>query len=257
MKNTKFWIATEVNHTAAHTRKTLYVAGKQPLADILRNATQNSITHVSFEPGSLDINDTYFLETVDALTVAGYTITIEYDIRQHDAVVSYFGAKMFTSRNIIPIAALGNIDINTINPNFTLAINDKSADGRWCIGPSAIMDSNRFTLFAEYDPTLAIVLDPDASQSAVETRRVCMVEVGDLSPEEIKTAVESKFKEQYLAADTTTVPEVKAPALDAVVEPPTEPVPVPDHQVEPAADAVGTAPSETSNKRKRGGTNAE
>ena len=61
MKNTKFWIATEVNHTAAHTRKTLYVAGKQPLPDILSNATQYSITHISFEPGSLDISDTYVL----------------------------------------------------------------------------------------------------------------------------------------------------------------------------------------------------
>ena len=245
MKNTKFWIATEVNHTAAHTRKTLYVAGKQPLSDILRNATQNSITHVSFEPGSLDISDTYFLETVDALTVAGYTITIEYDIRQHDAVVAYFGAKLFTSRNIIPIAALGNIDINAINPNFTLAINDKSADGRWCIGPSAIMDSNRFTLFAEYDASNTIQLTTVAPNSDEVTRRVAVAHDTPVEPVNTPQLAPEYPAEQASAAEIVTEDVASSVVPDPVVS---------EHANETADTALV---EQTTNKRKRGGANAE
>lgn len=245
MKNTKFWIATEVNHTAAHTRKTLYVSGKQPLSDILRNATQNSITHVSFESGSLDTSDTYFLETVDALSVAGYTITIEYDIRHHDEVVAYLGTKLFTSRNIIPIAALGNIDITNINPNFTLAINDTAADGRWCIGPSAIMDSNRFTLFAECDPANAIPLDkpevPEAAPKPVEVAAVQQTPA-DTSPQ---------LAPEYPADPAQDASNVPSEPQSTVSEEPTVTV---TETVEPA---VETAPAEqVSNKRKKA-TNAE
>ena len=245
MKNTKFWIATEVNHTAAHTRKTLYVAGKQPLADILRNATQNSITHVSFEPGSLDISDTYFLETVDALTVAGYTITIEYDIRQHDAVVSYFGAKLFTSRNIIPIAALGDIDINTINPNFTLAVNDKSADGRWCIGPSAIMDANKFTLFAEYDVSNTIQLDTVTPNSGEVTQRVDVVHNAPVEPVDAPQLAPEYPVEQTPVAETVTEDVARSVVPEPVVA---------EHANETSDTALA---EQTTNKRKRGGTNAE
>lgn len=245
MKNTKFWIATEVNHTAAHTRKTLYVAGKQPLADILRNATQNSITHVSFEPGSLDINDTYFLETVDALTVAGYTITIEYDIRQHDAVVSYFGTKLFTSRNIIPIASLGNINILTINPNFTLAVNDKSADGRWCIGPSAIMDANRFTLFTEYDVSNTIQLDTVTPNSDEVTQRVAVADTAPVEPVNTPQLAPEYPVEQASVAEIVTGEVASSVAPEPVV-------------TENANETDDTALVEqTTNKRKRGGANAE
>ena len=245
MKNTKFWIATEVNHTAAHTRKTLYMAGKQPLADILRNATQNSITHVSFEPGSLDISDTYFLETVDALTVAGYTITIEYDIRQHDAVVSYFGAKLFTSRNIIPIASLGNINILTINPNFSLAVNDKSADGRWCIGPSAIMDANRFTLFAEYDTSNTIQLDTVTPNSDEVTQRVA---VADTAP--VESVNTPELAPEYPGEQSPAAEIVTEDVASSVV-----PEPVVAEHTDETADT--TLAEQTTNKRKRGGANAE
>ena len=240
MKNTKFWIATEVNHTAAHTRKTLYVAGKQPLPDILSNATQYSITHISFEPGGLDISDTYFLETVDALTAAGYTITIEYDIRQHDAVVAYFGTKLFTSRNIIPIASLGNINILTINPNFTLAINDKSADGRWCIGPSAIMDSNRFTLFTEYDVSNTIQLDTVTPNSDEVTQRVTVADTAPVEP--VNTP---QLAPEYPVEQTPAAEIVTEDIASSVVP---EPV-VAEHASETA--------EQTTNKRKRGGSNAE
>lgn len=90
MENTKFWIATEVNNTAAHTRKTLYVAGKQPLSDVLRHTSANGISHVSFGTGGeLDLSDGHLLETVDALVAAGHTVTIEYNIGQHADVENY------------------------------------------------------------------------------------------------------------------------------------------------------------------------
>ena len=245
MDKAKFWIATEVNHTAAHTRKTLYVSGKQPLSDILRNATQNSITHVSFDPPVPDTSDTYFLETVDALIVAGYTVTIEYDIRQHEAVVSYFGAELFTSRNIIPIAALGDINILTINPNFTLAVNDKSADGRWCIGPSAIMDANRFTLFTEYDISNTIQLDTVTPNSGEVTQRV---DVAQNTP--VETDNTPQLAPEY-PAEQTPVEEIVTEEVASSVAP----APV---VTEDANDTADTAVAEqTTNKRKRGGTNAE
>lgn len=250
MEKTKFWIATEVNNTAAHTRKTLYVAGKQTLPDVLRHASANGISHVSFGTGGeLDLSDGRLLETVDALVAAGYTVTIEYNIGQHAEVESYFGTALFSSRSLIPLAVLGDINISSSNPNFTLAINDRNADGRWCVGPSAIMDSNRFTLNAEYDPGLSISLDessvtqtqtaPAPTVSAPVAEPVATPELAPEYPEVTPTPVVDPT--EVVTADVTT-PDPEPEPTDADPEP--EPT-----NAEPVADQTAT-------KRGKRGANA-
>lgn len=242
MEKTKFWIATEVNNTAAHTRKTLYVAGKQTLSDVLRHASTNGISHVSFGTGGeLDLSDGHLLETVDALVAAGYTVTIEYNIGQHADVENYLGTALFNSRSIIPLAVLGDINISSSNPNFTLVINDRNADGRWCVGPSAIMDSNRFTLNAEYDPSLSISLDkPSVTQTPATTAPIVSAPVAE------PVATPELAPEYPEVTPTPVVDSVEAVAADATPS-------VPEQEstdAEPAADQTAT-------KRGKRGANAD
>ena len=228
MEKTKFWIATEVNNTAAHTRKTLYVAGKPTLSDVLRHTSTNGISHVSFGTGGeLDLGDGHLLETVDALVAAGYTVTIEYNIGQHADVENYFGTALFNSRSLIPLAVLGDINISSSNPNFTLVINDRNADGRWCVGPSAIMDSNRFTLNAEYDPSLSISLDkpsvtqPQATPApTVSTPVAEPVASPELAPEypEVTPTPVVDTTEAVTADVTTSEPEPEPTDADTVAD---------------------------------------
>ena len=242
MENTKFWIATESNNTAAHTRKTLYVAGKQTLSDVLRHASANSISHVSFGTGGeLDFSDGQLLETVDALISAAYTVTIEYNVAQHAAVENYFGAALFNSRSLIPLVSLGDINISGSNPNLTLVINDRNADGRWCVGPSAIMDSNRFTLNAEYDPSLSISLDePSVTQAHSTTAPTVAAPVAEpvATPE-----LAPEYPEDTPTPVVDTVEAVTADATPAAPEQEST-------DADPAADQTAT-------KRGKRGANAE
>ena len=246
MEKTKFWIATEVNNTAAHTRKTLYVAGKQALSDVLRHTSTNGISHVSFGTGGeLDLSDGHLLETVDALVAAGYTVTIEYNIGQHADVENYLGTTLFNSRSLIPLAVLGDINISSSNPNFTLVINDCNADGRWCVGPSAIMDSNRFTLNAEYDPSLSISLDkPPVTQTHATPAPIVSAPVAE------PVATPELAPEYPEVTPTPVVDTAEAVAADVTTS---EPDPAPEQEstdAEPAADQTAT-------KRGKRGANAD
>lgn len=257
MKNANFWIASEVCHTAAHSRKTLYVSGKHAVDTILRHASTNGVNHISFGRGGLDVSDSYYRDTVAALSSAGYTLTIEYPVANHSEMVAYFGLGVFTARNVIPLAILDDAGVMDGDSNFTLAVDDRAAGGRWCAGPGDIKDSNKFTLHSELDPKLAIVLDPVVGETAVETRRVQAIEDGGLAPEEVNNTVETSLTSQQLAVETSKVAEVESHSEVPDAEPTAEAVPADTQTEEPVTEADDAAVSEAAPKRKRGGANAE
>jgi hypothetical protein len=122
-------------------------------------------------------------------------------------------------------------------------INDRNADGRWCVGPSAIMDSNRFTLNAEYDPSLSISLDkPPVTQPQATTAPIVSAPVAE------PVATPELAPEYPEVTPTPVVDTAEAVAADVTTS---EPDPEPETtDAEPAADQTAT-------KRGKRGANAD
>jgi hypothetical protein len=141
-----FYIGPEINHTAAFSKKTLFVEGWQAYPQmIIATAKEFKATHIS-----LATNDTFSLEydwntLLTELLDLGFMVTLPYPVELHNRLLLDLSRGVLQSRNFVPLPTVHIMDMSKANPNLTLKIDDMSREGTWSLHFHHLMDSNRFS----------------------------------------------------------------------------------------------------------------
>ena len=79
-ENVNFFIGPEVEYTPAHSKRTLFVVGKQSVEDILKEAREHRVTHVFMGANhSFNIDgDVYWDKAITELLDRGFWVTLDY-----------------------------------------------------------------------------------------------------------------------------------------------------------------------------------
>jgi hypothetical protein len=162
-ENIKFFYGTEVEHTPAFGKKTLFVVGVQSADDIAANI--QGCEHIYFGANqsfpNIDSNDyvkwsqwenmiLYFLQK-------GYLCTLDIDVR---CVEGLLESSLTEDHNFIPMISVKLPYIKLLGYNATLKIDDKdfaaTNPGVWCHSIHELQNRDHFTDWSKYtkDETL-------------------------------------------------------------------------------------------------------
>jgi len=162
-ENTRFFVGPEVEHTPAFSRKTLFVVGKQPVAEIVSLARENKATHVFMGANhsfNAESQDPYWNTVITELLDRGFWVTLDYPAHQHEQVLKMLNAGIWQSRIFVPMLSVRIPHVQTSSVNLTVKIDDidfKATNaGVWCLNHHEVTDSNRFTDWIEYGSDLVI-----------------------------------------------------------------------------------------------------
>ena len=163
--NVAFFVGPEVEHTPAYSKRTLFVVGKQDVAEILKQANSNRTTHIFMGANhsfSVDPSDgtLYWDKTITALLDKGFWVTLDYQAHEHKNVLMMLNAGIWQSRLFVPLLGVRIPNIETSSPNLTVKIDDvdfKATNrGVWCMHFHEVTDSNRFTDWQDYESDTVI-----------------------------------------------------------------------------------------------------
>jgi hypothetical protein len=162
--NVAFFIGPEVEHTPAYSRRTLFVVGRQGVADIIKQAQDNKVTHIfmganhSFDVDPAHPDETvkaYWDKTITALLDKGFWVTLDYEAHLHEMVLKMLNPGIWQSRIFVPLLSVRIPKIETTSNNLTIKIDDvdfKATNrGVWCMHFHEVTDSNRFTDWQDYE----------------------------------------------------------------------------------------------------------
>lgn len=143
----KYFIGTEVEHTPAYGKRTLFVVGLQDLDDILKQAYGQGVKHIYLGANqSFDGNEKY-AELVDGCIDAGYLTSLDIDVKYTSAVRKH-------DPLFIPIISVQVPNIERLGPNAVIKIDDditnKTNPGVWTHRASALMSETVFTDWDKY-----------------------------------------------------------------------------------------------------------
>jgi hypothetical protein len=164
-KDVRFFVGPEVEHTPAYSKRTLFVVGKQDVAEILNQANSNRTTHIFMGANhsfSVDPTDgtLYWDKTITALLDKGFWVTLDYQAHEHKSVLMMLNAGIWQSRLFVPLLGVRIPKIETSSPNLTVKIDDvdfKATNrGVWCMHFHEVTDSNRFTDWQDYESDTVI-----------------------------------------------------------------------------------------------------
>ena len=164
-----FFVGGEVEHTPAFSKKTLFVVGRQLLADIEKYAREHKTPHIymaanhSFDLSGHANNNLgieYWDETITSLLKSGFMVTLDYPAYQHEEVLTMIRAETWHSRNFVPLLSVRIPKVETSSQNLTVKIDDvdfnSTNPGVWCMHYKDLTDSNKFTGWAEYGSDVVI-----------------------------------------------------------------------------------------------------
>jgi hypothetical protein len=165
----KFFIGPEAELTPANGKKTLFVIGNQTTERIEELATLHKTPHIYFGANqSFNFSDktnwngqvTYFIER-------GYIVSIEYPSQFHNKMLETISENIWKSRLFIPVVNVRLPKLEDINHNLTLKIDDagfaRNNTGVWCLNYNQITDSNRLTVWNQYE-----TIDVDTPNGSVK-----------------------------------------------------------------------------------------
>ena len=156
-ENIKFFYGTEVEHTPAFGKKTLFVVGVQSIVDIAANI--QGCEHIYFGADqsfpNIDTNDhltwsqwenmiVYFLQK-------GYLCTLDIDVK---CVEGLLESSLTEDHNFIPMISVKLPYIQQLGYNATLKIDDKdfaaTNPGVWCHSIHELQNRDHFTNWSKY-----------------------------------------------------------------------------------------------------------
>lgn len=203
----KFFVGPEAELTPANGKKTLFVIGNQTIERIEELATLHKTPHIYFGANqSFNFSDkTNWNTQVSYFLDRGYTVSIEYPSQFHNKMLESISEGVWKNRHFIPIVSVRLPRLEDINHNLTLKIDDsgfaKNNTGVWCLNYSQITDSNRLTVWNQYETTdvdvvngvlkqpevakksLVDVVKPEPKQEPRETPVINPIDLGlDFSP---------------------------------------------------------------------------
>jgi len=156
--NTKFFTGVEVEHTPAFGKKTLFVVGIQPVADIALNL--NGCEHIYFGanmsfPSSIRTNDAVFWNPwehmIEHFLSRGYTCTLDINVSQVEGLLE---TGLCEYNNFIPMISVKLPYARQLGYNATIKIDDKdfaaTNPGVWCHSVHDLMARDKFTDWNQY-----------------------------------------------------------------------------------------------------------
>lgn len=158
----QFFTGTEVEHTPAYGKKTLFVVGVQTLDDIA--AHLQGCEHIYFGANmsfpDYDTNARDWLDwenMIKPFLTKGYLCTLDIDVR---CVEGLLESGLCESNNFIPMISVKLPYIQQLGYNATLKLDDKDFDatnpGVWCHSVHELQNRAVFTDWSKYtkDETL-------------------------------------------------------------------------------------------------------
>lgn len=158
----QFFTGTEVEHTPAHGKKTLFVVGVQEVADIA--ARLQGCEHIYFGANmsfpNYDTNAHDWLDwenMIKPFLTKGYWCTLDIDVAATEGLLE---SGLCESNNFIPMISVKLPYIQQLGYNATLKLDDKDFDatnpGVWCHSVHELQNRSVFTDWSKYakDETL-------------------------------------------------------------------------------------------------------
>ena len=154
--DTKFFIGTEVEKSAAYGQRTLFVVGVQNPKEILARALNNNCPHIylganqSFAPESdQDWKDWEYLTT--SLLKENVWVTLDYPIEMHEDVLE---CGMTEYHTFIPMISVKLPYIKQLGYNACIKLDDKGFNatnaGVWVHSVHDLLDRDVFTDWTKY-----------------------------------------------------------------------------------------------------------
>ena len=162
-ENTKFFYGTEVEHTPALGKKTLFVVGVQSIDDIAANI--QGCEHIYFGANqsfpTIDTNDyvkwTQWENMILSFLQKGYLCTLDIDV---GCVEGLLESSLPEDDNFIPMISVKLPYIRQLGYNAVLKLDDKdfaaTNPGVWCHSIHELQNRDHFTDWSKYtkDETL-------------------------------------------------------------------------------------------------------
>jgi len=162
-ENTKFFYGTEVEHTPALGKKTLFVVGVQSIDDIAANI--QGCEHIYFGANqsfpNIDTNDyvkwTQWENMILSFLQKGYLCTLDIDV---GCVEGLLESSLSEDDNFIPMISVKLPYIRQLGYNAVLKLDDKdfaaTNPGVWCHSIHELQNRDHFTDWSKYtkDETL-------------------------------------------------------------------------------------------------------
>jgi hypothetical protein len=162
-KNIKFFYGTEVEHTPALGKKTLFVVGVQNVDDIAANIQGCEHIYFGANQSFPNINTTDFIKwsqwenMILYFLQKGYLCTLDIDV---NCVEGLLESSLTEDHNFIPMISVKLPYIKLLGYNATLKIDDKdfaaTNPGVWCHSIHELQNRDHFTDWSKYtkDETL-------------------------------------------------------------------------------------------------------
>lgn len=162
--NVKFFTGTEVEHTPAFGKKTLFVVGLQSVTSIEEQL--DGCEHIYFGanmsfPSSIRTNDAVFWtpweNMIKHFLLHGYQCTLDIDVSQVEGLLE---SGLCEYNNFIPMISVKIPYIRQLGYNATVKIDDKdfaaTNPGVWCHSLHTLQKRSVFTDWSKYtkDETL-------------------------------------------------------------------------------------------------------
>lgn len=235
-ENVNFFIGSEVEHTPALNKKTLFVVGVPSTAEITQLANQHKITNIylganqSFNQSKIE----QFSHLLDELIGQGFTVTLDFEATDYALVVSKLPKSVLSSRYFIPMISVALPSIESMNSNTTLKIDDvdfaATNSGVWCHNINSLLDNNRFTPWGEYESdkvistvATAVVKTPVVESKPTEVKQDAPVVNArkESTPNAVVTKNTSETpvdKKQYEGVAKSVKPKVEASESKPIVK---------------------------------------
>lgn len=153
-----FFFGTEVEHTPAYGKKTLFVIGLQDVTDIHLEATKHSCDHIYFGANqsfpNISTNDQAWFQWEDMITPMlknNFLCTLDIDITQVEGLCE---SGLVEFHNFIPMISAKIPYLRLLGYNATLKIDDRdfaaTNPGVWCHNLHDLQDRSKFTDWSQY-----------------------------------------------------------------------------------------------------------
>ena len=151
-----FWVGTEIEHTPAYGKKTLFISGVHSVDEINIHITDD-IKHLYFGANqSFSPNGTadYFPEwenMIKHFLLTGYLCTLDFDV---SCVEDVLECGFTESYNFIPVISVKLPYVQQLGYNATIKLDDKafmaSNPGVWCHQLHKLQNRRVFTDWSQY-----------------------------------------------------------------------------------------------------------
>jgi hypothetical protein len=156
-ENAKFFYGTEVEHTPALGKKTLFVVGVQSVDDIVANIQGCEHIYFGANQSFPNINTTDFIKwsqwenMILYFLQKGYLCTLDIDV---NCVEGLLESSLTEDHNFIPMISVKLPYIKLLGYNATLKIDDKdfaaTNPGVWCHSIHELQNRDHFTDWSKY-----------------------------------------------------------------------------------------------------------